>query len=76
MGLLDEVAAEVRGNGSMCAVAAVRAALNPADATDLDAVIGNPLVHGAAVARALTNRGHKISGGSIQRHRRGDCTCG
>lgn len=76
MGLLDEVAAEARGNGSVCAVAAVRAALTPVDATDLDAVVANPLVQGAAVARALTNRGHKISGGSIQRHRRGECTCG
>jgi len=76
VGLLDEVAAERKSKGSACAVAQIRAALTADDAADLDLVLDNPAVQGASIARALTNRGHRIGQQSIQRHRRKDCNCG
>lgn len=73
--LLEAVQAEARMTGTPCSVAVVRAALQLADAKDLDTLLADPDVMGATLSRALTNRGHRLAAGSIQRHRRGDCRC-
>lgn len=76
MGLLEEVAAARQAPGSVCVIRQIRAALTPPDAADLDTLLTDYAVQATQIARALSNRGHKIASGSIQRHRRGDCCCG
>lgn len=59
----------------VCKIVQIRANLPPEDRDALDAAMANPDVTGASIARALKSEGISIAGFSIQRHRRGDCTC-
>ena len=77
MGRLSEaIAADpARYFGALCTVAKARAQLGPDDLTDLDAALAQG-VPSSAICRALDQIGVHVTQGSMQRHRRGDCTCG
>jgi hypothetical protein len=45
------------------------------DATDLRAALDDPTIMGTAIAKVLRSRGHDITHDTVQRHRRGQCSC-
>lgn len=75
-GLLAAIHAEVRPRGGTCAIALLP--LSPDERDDLDAALGadKTAVPATAIAAALQKRGHKINTFTVNRHRRGDCSCG
>lgn len=76
--LLDEIgrqAANNRRTGPACAVATVLGSLEVDDAEDLRKALAGHYT-GSAIGRALRDRGYAVSDYTINRHRRGDCTCG
>jgi len=76
-GLLTEIQAETRTAGTSCAVGKTLRSLSKALASDLEAALADQDTYpGAAIARAITARGHRLSSGQIQHHRRGGCSCG
>ncbi len=76
-GLLDEIRGEITPPGTRCAVARIADRLTPAEAADLEAAIADAETYtAAAIARALTARGHRVSQGVIAHHRKGGCSCG
>lgn len=75
-GFLAEVKGEIRGAGKTCGVGKALRKLPPELAADLQTALDDPDTYpSAAIARAITARGHQLSGGTIQHHRRGACTC-
>ena len=76
-GLLAEIQAETHTPGTSCAVGRALDQLPPSVAADLQVALEEPDKYpGAAIARAITARGHRLSSGQIQHHRRRGCTCG
>jgi hypothetical protein len=74
--LADLIQQSKRPNGPVCATANLLHTLPKAEAADLRAALADQSVPGTSIARALVKLGHKISGSTIQRHRRGECGCG
>ena len=58
-----------------CSISLLRSQLPPEDAEVLTKAMDDPVITSAAIARALGNYGHKLAPQTVQRHRRGDCTC-
>lgn len=75
MSLLDEIKSHQPRLGARCAFEYLVPSLTPNDADDLAEALADPSVTGTAIAKALAARGHKITAASIQRHRRGGCSC-
>lgn len=76
-GLASAIAVEAQQRrGARCMVLVVRRRLDAEDAAALDEALVSPTTSGAAIVRALTQSGHTITENSVQRHRRGDCSCG
>ena len=63
-------------NGPRCTVGAILDKLDDDDRAALTAALDDDEVQGSGLARLLSSRGHKVNGNTIQRHRRGDCSCG
>lgn len=59
-----------------CPVVRITKALGPKDRSVLAAALEDASVTHAAIAKVLTDNGHKISQDAVGRHRRGDCSCG
>ena len=76
MSLLSEIEAAATNRGTICSVYRVREALSKADQADLDTALADNGIAGSQIARALSARGHKVKGDTVQRHRKGDCACG
>lgn len=77
MGLLDDIEAECRpAKGPVCGVVAILAALDATDRKVVQAALEDPAKSHAGIARALTRNGHSVKGGTISRHRKGECSCG
>lgn len=75
MGFADDILAEEK-KGPPCGVAVVLAEMTKALAADVDDAIRNrPDVSAAAIARKLNTMGHKVSSGTVLRHRKGECQC-
>lgn len=74
MGLLDDISAEETAPGHPCGVASILARLDPPDRDELTVALASDF-KGSAIAKALASRGHRISGYTIQRHRRNECRC-
>lgn len=74
MSLLDEARAH-RPARVACSFVGIYAALNDEDSTGLRDALADPQVMGSAIAAALTRRGFRITGITVQRHRRGVCGC-
>jgi hypothetical protein len=49
--------------------------LSPNEQAGIEAAMKDPSINGTTIARFFDRRGMSISGHSIQRHRRKDCTC-
>ena len=75
MSIRDEALAASRKGGFMCRVAKVKLEMSKKDAAELQEALDDITIDGTAIARVLSNRGIKIGVNSIQRHRRGDCSC-
>lgn len=75
MSLAAAIAASKTPGGQTCTTRVVRGQLTPSDQADLDTALADESTSTAAIARALTSIGHKISASALQRHRRGDCGC-
>jgi ABC-type Fe3+ transport system substrate-binding protein len=58
---------------SACSVCSLIQDLPEPEAKQLVKVLADPTVSKSAVARVLTNNGHKIAPGTITRHARGEC---
>lgn len=56
-----------------CSVCALRHQISKEEWAQLNKVIADPTVSKSAVARILTNNGHKVSPGTMTRHTRGEC---
>jgi hypothetical protein len=75
MGLLDDIRAEPPRHSLKCNVATVKEAMTKKDRSDLEDALADVMIPTATIARVLERNGHKLSAGSIGRHRRGDCAC-
>lgn len=75
MSIRDEARAASRKGGFLCKVAKVKMEMSKKDAAELQEALEDVTIDGTAIARVMGNRGIKIGVTSIQRHRRGDCSC-
>jgi hypothetical protein len=74
MSLLDEAQSLTSRMGGTCGVELLLNSLSPEEQAELTEAIASS-VEGSALARALAGRGHRVPSQTIQRHRRGECTC-
>lgn len=75
--LLDEIyEVQAQARPSMCTVKTILETLSPADQEAMQQAFDTPGVQGTSIAKVLKKRGHQISSHTVQRHRRGSCSCG
>lgn len=60
--------------GPRCNLCTITAALPKDEASALNEALADSTFSGAGISRALKAVGHSISGGSVQRHRKGECS--
>jgi hypothetical protein len=76
MSLFDELAAESKGNNrELCTVRKILDAFPADHVNDLLKALADRSITGAAISRKLTSLGFPVSGLTVQRHRRHDCSC-
>jgi hypothetical protein len=61
--------------GTPCTFVGIRAALSDADNAALTAALADDTISTASIAEILRARGFKLSGSTVQRHKRRDCAC-
>ena len=76
MKLADALAQEATLPGPKCGIHTALQALSEEDRGTLMAALENRDVTGAAISRALATIGHKMTAFTVNRHRKGDCSCG
>lgn len=78
MGLADEARAQqgTVSKGPVCGIRRLLSALPDEDRDDLITLLDDPMVFASVIAQVLQDRGFRIQGGTIARHRRGACSCG
>jgi hypothetical protein len=74
MSLLDEAQQSTVTKGTTCTVTVLLQSLSPSEQAELIEALESS-VQSFALSRALANRGHRIAGQTIGRHRRGECQC-
>ena len=74
MSLVQEAEALRHRQGGVCGVYLLEQTLEPAERDELSEALASP-VQSAALARALSKRGHEVKSNALQRHRRRDCVC-
>ena len=79
MSLLDDVQSAQTTGSSRCTVCILIESLDPDDAAELVDVLAKPGLQGSAIATVLDRRGwhvrgHRLSGQTVNRHRRGLCS--
>lgn len=76
MGFAAEVAAQSNVHKPRCTIGIALDKLSKADRAEAVEVIAGD-AQGSAIARVLSARtGERISGQTVNRHRRGECSCG
>lgn len=75
MGLMDEIRAQHRRSGHPCGVKTVLDQLEGDDAVEFMEAVNDPGITGTSISRAIQNRGLRLNGEVITRHRRKECTC-
>lgn len=75
MSLRDEATAQKQRSGVRCTIEILLTQMPVEDANDLRQLLPDYTVQASSLARALNNRGYRVSGPVIARHRRGDCNC-
>ena len=76
MGLADALAMERMPKGPKCSVGQLLESLPDGEAVVLADALGDPLLTGTVIARALAAEGYNAKPATVLRHRRGDCLCG
>lgn len=71
---LEEFEALQLRRGTRCGVAVALEELGE-DAVKLAAALAAPHITGSAIARWLEKQGLSVTQGTVQYHRRGDCSC-
>jgi len=76
MSALAAKLAEARntGPGGKCSIGILLTSLDEADQKALRTALDSDL-HGEQIATAIRSEGHKMSGGTVQRHRKKMCSC-
>lgn len=59
-----------------CTFGIVAEQLDADDLAVVDAAMSDPGITGTAIAEVLRGEGHDITATTVQRHRRGECSCG
>ena len=69
--LRDDVLSETAAKRRPCPICAIRDTMTPSERAELDDVIGDDALTGAAIARALQRRGYSIhpDGKQVRAHR-------
>lgn len=62
--------------GPTCSVLSLLATVDAETGDLIRAAMNNPYAPSTMIARAVAERGHRISAHVLQRHRRGECRCG
>lgn len=75
MSFLEEVRAASVIQGPTCTLALLMDDLPDDLREQVRAALDDPTINGEAIARALQNRGYKMRGSTVQRHRRKACAC-
>jgi hypothetical protein len=76
MSLFDELVAESKDTGRpICSVRRILSEFPAEHVNDLLKALADSNVNGAAIARKLSSMGFHVTGLTIQRHRRHDCSC-
>lgn len=75
MGIAEELETAKRLPGYPCGVLAVLEALPGSERDELELAFNDQAIRGEAISRVLKRRGYSVSGFTVQRHRRGDCSC-
>jgi hypothetical protein len=73
--LIAQLERDSRPKRSGCTVAAALNALDDRTSATLTLLIARTDITHAALARAIDDRGHRMTGETIRRHRAGICTC-
>jgi hypothetical protein len=73
--LSDLIAAERKLPGTKCTISHILTKLNKADAATLTNALTDKSVTTAQLHRALLKAGHQLGRETVNRHRRGECTC-
>lgn len=76
MSLADALARELTPPGPKCAVDYLMKRLDPDDLATLTKALRTKGVTAAAISRAVRNVGEEVSAFSVNRHRKGECSCG
>ncbi len=76
MSLADALARELTPPGPKCSVAYMMKRLDPSDLATFTTALANADITAAAISRALRNVGEEVSAFSVNRHRKGECSCG
>ncbi len=75
MSLLDDIKNNGKRTGGLCSFQALFKELSKADRDDLLTALADMTITSSAISRALVANGHNIKRDTVQRHRRGDCSC-
>lgn len=74
--LLEEIlAAQESKATSKCTVRTILESVAPTDAEDIRTALGMSNITSTTLTDILKRRGFKLSSHTVQRHRRGDCSC-
>lgn len=73
--LLDEIRSVQEKKGAECSVKILLDKLPPGDRDAIEEAFRDPAIFGTSIAKVLKGRGFDVAGHTIQRHRRGGCTC-
>lgn len=75
--LMDEILeVQEAGRATGCTMRGVLEAMEDTDRLALEAALENQAVMGSAIAAVLKRRGFTMSSHTVNRHRRGACSCG
>lgn len=72
---LERMKARSKPRRAACGVALIMDTLDADDLQALNEALANDSVTGTAIAMELDNEGHPVAPTTVQRHRRGECSC-
>lgn len=72
---MERARAAMVGRGPACGVRAVLATLEPGYRSEVEEAIADLTIEGNTISRILAEDEVRLAGGTISRHRRGDCSC-
>lgn len=77
MGIMDELEAEQAAarKGPECGFVEVYRTLHKPDADELRDALSRPAITSATISRVLSKHGLKVQAQTVNRHRRGECSC-